>query len=453
MNRQLSLRFDRVKKEGAKALDFLMTLDWRCSLSFLVMGLGQMFFRQFAKGLMYMVLEAAFIYYMVVFGNYYLEGLVTLGSKEADPWTGTAGDNSVTLMLMGLITVFIVLAFLALYVTNIRGVYKTYVNTLKGLKPQTLMDDIAGLAGKDFPYAALFIPLVGVMIFSVIPIVMMILIAFTNYGGQTVPPKLVDWVGWENFHTFFTMKNVAPTFFKILGWNLLWAFLSTFLNYFLGLGLALLINRKEVKGKAIFRAFPVLAYAIPGFITLLGFKFMFAVGGPVNYYLTAGGTNGTQPVDFLGLDAKWSARTIGLLVNAWLSIPTIMLLATGILANIDKEQYEAAKIDGASGTRQFFDITLPYVVFATTPTLITQFIGNFNNFGVFYFLRGGLYIDGYFLASDTDLLINWLYNLSINNNYYSFGAAISLIIFLLTSTFSLIVYVRSAAYRKEDTYR
>ena len=85
--------------------------------------------------------------------------------------------------------------------------------------------------------------------------------------------------------------------------------------------------------------------------------------------------------------------------------------------------------------------------------MISQFVSNFNNFGVFYFLRGGLYMDGYFNASDTDLLINWLYNLSIANNYYSIGAAISLIIFIITGGISLIVYVRSNAYKKEDTYR
>ena len=85
------------------------------------------------------------------------------------------------------------------------------------------------------------------------------------------------------------------------------------------------------------------------------------------------------------------------------------------------------------------------------PVLIGQFIGNFNNFGIFYFLRGGLYMDGYFLASDTDLLINWLYNLSIDN-YYCIGAAISLIIFFITSI-SLVVYIKSPSYREEDTFQ
>ena len=109
-----------------------------------------------------------------------------------------------------------------------------------------------------------------------------------------------------------------------------------------------------------------------------------------------------------------------------------MLLATGILSNMNTDLYEAASIDGATKWKQFIKITLPFVIFSTTPVLITNFIGNFNNFGVFYFLRGGLYNDGYFLASDTDLLINWLYNLSIDNNYYGIGAALSLIIFIIT---------------------
>ena len=130
-----------------------------------------------------------------------------------------------------------------------------------------------------------------------------------------------------------------------------------------------------------------------------------------------------------------------------------MLLATGILSNINTDLYEAARVDGAGAWKQFIKITLPYVLFATTPVLISQFIGNFNNFGIFYFLRGGLYADGYFLASDTDLLINWLYNMSIDNNYYSIGAAISLVIFVITSIISLTVYVLSPSYKQEETFR
>lgn len=246
---------------------------------------------------------------------------------------------------------------------------------------------------KSFYKTALFIPILGVLVFSVLPIVFMILIAFTNYGGDIVPPALVDWVGFSNFKKILSLGEFAPTFFKILLWNVLWAVISTAINYFGGLGLALLLNKKCVKGKAFWRAFPVLAYAIPGFITLLGFKFMFSNGGPINYYITKAGG---KAIGFLGIDAKWTARIIGLLVNAWISIPTTMLLATGILSNLSPDLFEAARVDGAPPIKQFTKITLPYVLFATTPVLISQFIGNFNNFGIFYFLRGSIYSDGYF---------------------------------------------------------
>ena len=221
-------------------------------------------------------------------------------------------------------------------------------------------------------------------------------------------------------------------------------------TYFGGLGLALLLNKKCVKGKTFWRSFPILAYALPGFITLLAFKFMFSYGGPINYYITAAGG---KAIGFLDVDAGIKAKIIGLCVNTWISVPSSMLLATGILSNMNTELYEAASIDGATRWKQFTKITLPFVVFSTTPVLITSFVGNFNNFGIFYFLRGGLYCDGYFLASDTDLLINWLYNMSIDNNYYAIGAAISLVIFVITSVISLTTYVRSAAFKKEDTFR
>lgn len=320
----------------------------------------------------------------------------------------------------------------------------------QGKQILTFREELSEFLDKKFYVTVLVLPVIGVFVFNILPIIFMILIAFTNYGGDIVPPELVDWVGFENFSRLLTLTRFAPTFFRILGWNILWAVVSTALNYFVGLGLALLLDKECVKGKAIWRAFPVLAYAIPGFITLLAFKFMFSYGGPINQMITDGG--GTA-IGFLDLDAKWTARLIGLLVNCWISTPSIMLLATGILSNRDTSLYEAARIDGAGRWKQFQKLTLPFVLFSTMPVLIGQFIGNFNNFGIFYFLRGGLYMNGYFLASDTDLLINWLYNLSIDNNYYCIGAAISLIIFLITSAISLMVYIKSPSYREEDTFQ
>lgn len=421
-------------------------LSLKSKISYFFMGVGQILNKQYVKGLIFILLNIMFIFYFLIRGINDLIGLFTLGTQKADLWLGIEGDNSVVFLLMGIFSIIIISTWLSIYTLNIRDIKNIESRLDKNENLLGFKEEFNKLFDKKFYIFTLALPILGVLVFNVLPIVFMILIAFTNYGGNIIPPELVDWVGLENFKNLLTLSQFAPTFFKILTWNLLWAVVSTTLNYFLGLGLALLYENKFVKHKAFWKAFPILAYAIPGFITLLAFKFMFSYGGPINQLIVEGGN---KPIGFLDLDAKWMARLIGLGVNAWISIPSIMLLASGMLSNRDMTLYEAASIDGASSWTQFKRITLPYMIYATTPVLIGQFVGNFNNFGIFYFLRGGLYLDGYFLASDTDLLINWLYNLSISNNYYNIGAAISLVIFIITSALSLLVYVRTNSY-KED---
>ena len=418
--------------------------------SMIVMGTGQLMYYQWVKGFLYLAVLIAAILYFILTGVSDVIGFFTLGTVEADPWLGTPGDDSVIMLLRGLFSFLVMIAVVLVYRSNVKDIVECDKKVHMGKELPAFGKAVGIFLDRKFYIVALALPVAGVLVFQVIPIVFMILIAFTNYGGDIVPPKLVDWIGIGNFTKILALSDIKNTFFKILGWNLIWAFASTFLNYFGGLGLALLLNKECVKGKKFWRAFPILAYAVPGFITLLAFKFMFSYGGPINHYITSAGGSA---VGFLDIDAGIKAKLIGLFVNAWISIPTSMLLATGILSNMNTDLYEAASIDGAAKWKQFVKITLPFVIFSTTPVLITSFIGNFNNFGVFYFLRGGLYMDGYFLASDTDLLINWLYNLSIDNNYYGIGAAVSLIIFIITSVISLTVYVRSSAYRKEDTFR
>ena len=424
--------------------------SWQVKLSAILMGGGQICYGSIIKGLLFLITELSIIIYFVIRGWSDILGFFTLGTQKGDAWLGTTGDNSVVMLLMGIFAWIVAGTFIVLYRMNLKDAYAMQKRIEQGQKCLTFRQEISQLLDKKFYMLVLVLPVLGVCVFNILPIIFMILIAFTNYGGNIVPPELVDWVGIANFKKLVTLSQFAPTFFKILGWNIVWAIASTALNYFAGLGLALLLEKDCVKGKAFWRAFPVLAYAIPGFITLLAFKFMFSYGGPINQMIT---TAGGSAIGFLDLDAKWSSRIIGLLVNCWISVPSIMLLATGNLSNRDISIYEAAKIDGAGRWKQFQKLTMPFMLFSTMPVLLGQFIGNFNNFGIFYFLRGGLYLDGYFLASDTDLLINWLYNLSIDNNYYCIGAAISLIIFAITSVISLTIYIKSPSYREEDTFQ
>ena len=436
-----------------KITDFLRWTPWQVKLSMLVMGLGQLCYGQIMKGLFYLTSFGVILTYFIYRGFSDIIGFFTLGTREENLWLGIPGDNSLTMLILGLFAIFILIFAVVLYITNVKDAVFTARQLQAGKPIRKFRQTLQTAADEKFHMTALAAPVVGVTIFSILPIVFMILIAFTDLGGEVVYPKLANWsfAAWKKI---MSLGKIGDTFVKILGWNILWAVVSTALNFVIGLGMALLLNKRNVKGSKFWRAFPVLAYAIPGFISMVGFKFMFSQSGPINYYLDEAGL---MRIFFLTNDAsaKWWARGIGLFVNAWITTPSIMLMTTGILSNINTDLYEAAALDGASGFAQFRKITLPFVIFSTTPVLISQFVGNFNNFGIFFFLRDGVisnYAD-YFLASDTDLLINWLYKLSVDNNYYSIGAAISLIIFVITAVLSLAVYVRSAAYKQEDTYQ
>ncbi len=442
-----------MKQKLLSAAGALRRSPWQVKLSMVVMGLGQLCYGQIVKGLFYLLCFSVFLFYFVSRGFTDLVGFFSLGTREENLWLGIAGDNSLTMLILGLFAIFILIFALVIHISNVKDALFTARQAEHGIPPRRFRQSLQTATDSKFHVSALSFPVLGVAMFSILPIVFMICIAFTNLGGDVVYPKLASW-SLDSWRKILSLGKLGGTFVKILGWNVLWAILSTLLNFAIGLGMALLLNKKNVKGKKIWRAFPILAYAIPGFISMLGFKYLFSQSGPINYYLDEAGM---MRIFFLTNDAsaKWWARGIGLFVNAWISTPSIMLMTTGILSNINTDLYEAASLDGASPFQQFRKITLPFVLFSTTPVLIGQFVGNFNNFGIFFFLRDGVisnYAD-YFLASDTDLLINWLYKLSVDNNYYAIGAAISLVIFLITAALSLTVYVRSAAFRQEDTYQ
>jgi arabinogalactan oligomer/maltooligosaccharide transport system permease protein len=132
-----------------------------------------------------------------------------------------------------------------------------------------------------------------------------------------------------------------------------------------------------------------------------------------------------------------------------------MLVTTGILSNIPKDLFEAARVDGANPFVIFAKITMPYVLFVTTPYLITQFIGNINNFNVIYFLTGGGPATlQYYQAGKTDLLVTWLYKLTTGTmKDYSYASTIGILVFILSATFSLIAYRSTSSYKREEDFQ
>ena len=101
--------------------------------SVLVMGLGQIIYRQWLKGLIYLSVLISMIIFMVTYGMDNLTMLKTLGTVEADPWLGTEGDDSIMILLKGLLTVMIIIGF-AIFTSMILPMINNFLNNLGVLK-------------------------------------------------------------------------------------------------------------------------------------------------------------------------------------------------------------------------------------------------------------------------------------------------------------------------------
>ena len=198
-------------------------------------------------------------------------------------------------------------------------------------------------------------------------------------------------------------------------------------------------------------ALVVIAIAIPQFVSLLLISRALEPAGAVNVLLQELGLI-SAPLPFL-LDPTL-ARIVVVVVNMWIGIPYTMMTFSGVLMNIPAELYESAEMDGAGPVRRFISITLPYMFFVTAPATITTFVTNFNNFNVIYLLTaGGPFSLDYYQAGKTDLLVTWLYKLTVNRNDYSLASTIGIFIFMLVGSCSLLVYNRTGAVKKEDQFQ
>ncbi len=431
-------------------------------LSYVMMGAGNLFRGQIIKGLLFLIAEVAYIWYMISGGAACIAGLKTLGTVQRgwyfDEELGIDvmrenGDNSMLILLYGILALFITAVFIVLYVNSISSAAEAERLKKAGSKLPKFKDDIAELIDGKFHKTLLAFPIAGVLVFTVIPLVYMILLAFTNYDkDHQVPANLFTWVGFDNFKTMLGANStLANTFWPVLGWTIIWAVCATFLNYCFGIILAMLINKKGIRFKSFYRTLFVMAIAVPQFVSLLVMKNMLAESGPVNVLLMELGLI-SSPLPFF-TNPTW-ARVMVILVNLWIGIPYTMLITSGILMNIPDDLYEAARIDGASPFVMFSKITMPYVLFVTTPYLITQFIGNINNFNVIYFLTGGTPATlDYYQAGKTDLLVTWLYKLTVNSRDYCYASTIGILVFVICSVISLITFRNSQSYNNEEAFQ
>lgn len=427
-------------------------------LSLLIMGLGNLAHKQIGKGIMFLAAEAAYLLFMIKSGFYSLSMLPSLGWREQEKvWNDkksiyeyTAGDQSQLILLYGVATLYLTFMFIIVWRESVKSSYKSEVLAKQGKHLNTFQEDIKSLFNQNLHKLLLAAPIMGILLFTVLPLLYNITMAFTNYSKLDEHLVLFDWVGLANFAKILNFgDSIGKQFYSVLGWTLIWAILATALNYVFGMILAIIINRKDTKCKAFWRFCFVLSIAVPQFVSLLIMRSMLQPTGIVNTLLLKYGLIDTALPFFS--NAMWARVTV-IVINLWVGIPYTLLQVTGILQNIPGELYESARIDGANAIQTFFKITLPYMLFVMTPYLITQFTGNINNFNVIFLLSGGNPTPVEATAGKTDLLVTWLYKLTVEKNYYNLGAVIGIMTFVVLALVALLTYRNSASYKDEEGF-
>ena len=457
--------------------------NWAVKLSFLIFGFGNIFYGQVARGLLFLLFEVIFIGYMIVpsggiywlqKGNWFQTGS-TVGTVQGDfvydeiydtdIWV--PGDDSVKVMLYGLLTIMFIVAFVATWRMQVKQCRINMEIKAAGRRIRHAKDDLRALVDEEFHKTLLALPLVGILVFTVLPIIYMVLVAFTSYdAAHDGYSNLFSWVGLENFNELlnFETGGLGLAFGEILSWTLMWSFFATFTNYFLGMFVAMMINKKGIKFKKFWRTALVMTIAIPQFVSLLYVSKLFDSSGIIGSLL--GQIPAVQEYlkanHYISLwDSPTVAKALVITLNIWVGIPYVMLQATGILMNIPADLYESSRVDGASPWQQYIRITLPYMLFVTGPSLLTSFVGNLNNFNVIYLLSGGNPLNtdlgsvGGVSVGHTDLLITWLYKMALGSaeSKYYLASVIGILIFFVCAALSLVVYNVTPSTKNEEDFQ
>lgn len=427
-------------------------VPWKSLLTLPIPGLGQILNGQLIKGLLFLI--GTFFTYLIAvpyalgYNNYQgigLRGLYTLAEG------GRRLDKSQIYMIEGIIAIALLVIAMAVIIISFRSNWKVETNKNKGIREQNWFESKTEIEQNGFPYLVTMPALLVLIFIVLVPIATTILLSFANMDPQH--QSKFTWIGLENYLTIFQGKGiVGKAFWNILSWTILWTLVATTLVILVGFTLSLLANNPRIKGKAFFRTIYLLPWAVPAFVTIMFFSLMMAPGGVISDLVN-------QAAVFLGgagdirIKSDTNATRIALIaVKIWLGSAYIFLLSTGVLQAIPDDLYEAAQIDGASAWQRVTKITLPLVLFQTAPLLVNQYTFNFNDFGIItMFNNGGPFDTTKYgnLAGSSDLLISYIYKLTMSSKYQSLAAAVTMLISLALMFFAFMGFRNSKAFKEE----
>lgn len=447
-------------------------------LSLLWWSAGYVRRKQFVKAFIMTALEVAVILFTIFFASQYVPKFGTLGTVKAEMVFNIDTmknefndyDHSFMILLFSLFSFVVWFVAIVVWMKNMTSVYKLQLMEENGEHINTFKEDMKLFIGEKFHITLLTLPVLGIVVFTIIPILLLVFVAFTNYDQQHMPPsELFTWVGFSNFITLFGGGGLTATFgysfVRVLGWTLVWAFFSTITTYIGGILLSLLLNSAKTRLPKFWRLLFVITIAVPQFVSLLLVRNFFADNGIVNTicsnihltgFLQDIGLVSTNHIPFLS--APGWAHVMIIIINIWVGVPYQMLIATGVLMNIPEDQLESAKMDGAKPFQIFTKITMPYMLFITGPALVTDFVKNINNFNVIYLLTQDVYTTtnqalANSQAQEVDLLVTWLFRLTQDYYNYKMASVIGIVVFIICSLFTLVAFNFMIGGDKEGTYQ
>nr|WP_236671004.1 sugar ABC transporter permease [Streptomyces sp. 7-21] len=241
-------------------------------------------------------------------------------------------------------------------------------------------------------------------------------------------PATYEMVGLENYREVLTDSD----FWDRLGWTIVWTVSCVSLTFVIGLGLAVMLNRR-MRGRTLYRMALILPWGIPAFVSVFAWRMMFNErNGILNGLLDGGGIAG---ISWLS-DPTWAKVSV-VAVNIWLGVPFMLVAMLGALQSIPADQYEAAEIDGANAWQRFTHVTLPGIRPVSMTVILLSTIWTFNMFPVIFLLtRGGP-------AGATDILVTEAFNLAFIRSPRDFAASATWGVLIL-----LLLILFAIAYRR-----
>ncbi len=417
------------------------------------MGLSHLvYLHDYIKGIFFSLCEVLFIAFSPAILRKLID-MVTLGTPHPE-LPIKQRDNSIFMLIDGILVLSIIALCVIAYILSVKSADKEYKDYCRKRVFDKQKDQLNTALGKSFPIFGLAPAFIMVIVFVLVPLVFSVCVAFTNYSDPNHIPlnNTVDWVGFQNFKELMGGNATwSKGFGRVAIWTLVWAVLSTFTCYFGGLIVAVQLKEINVKIAPFFRFIFILPYAVPSVISMLVWKNLLnGTFGIVNRTLmTLGFVH--NPIPWLG--TPFMAQMTCVLVNLWAGFGYFMLLSMGTMTAIPQDMYEAATIDGASKFQILKKITLPLVLYQTIPLIIMSFAHNVNNFGAIYFLTGGaptVADSTTTMAGGTDILVTWIYKLTITLMKYNYASVIAVMIFMVLAPFAIFQFRQTKAYKEGE---